>query len=80
MKIAPALRMRAASRSASAVDDFQMLGRDGVDERQRLVEVAHQDHRAEIAPRGAGDLVARQSRELALDRAFDRGGETSHRR
>ena len=56
--------------------DFQMLGRDGIDQRQRFVEVAHQDHRAEIAPGGAGDLCARQLPELALDHgAFDRAGE-----
>ena len=44
--------------------DFQMFGRDGVDERQRFVEIAHQDDRAEIPPRRAGDLAARQSRQL----------------
>ena len=75
MKIAPALRMRRGESLGVGGRDFQMLGRDGVDQRQRLVEVAHHDHRAEIAPRRAGDLFARQARKLAFDRALDRAGE-----
>ena len=75
MKIAPALRMRLTDVVGVGGDDFQMLGRDGVDQRHRFVEIAHHDDRAEIAPRRGGDLSARQSCKLNLHRAFDRAGE-----
>jgi len=44
--------------------DFKMLGRNGIDERQRLVEVPHQKNSAKITPRVAGNFFARQVRNL----------------
>ncbi len=70
--MAPASLIFAASASALLGGDLQMLGRETVGERGRLVEARHQDHRAEVVPAGARGLGARQRGELALDR-FDHG-------
>ena len=40
-----------------------------------VLEVAHEDDRAEIAPARGGGLGARQRLQLALDRRLDRVGE-----
>ena len=60
--------------------DLKMLGRDRVDQRDRLVEVAHQDDGAEVAPGRRRDRGARQRRELALDRLLDRRRRARRRR
>ena len=52
-----------------------MLGGDGIRKRHRLIEVLHQDDRAEILPRGPRDFRARQRGKLRLDRARDIVGE-----
>ena len=52
-----------------------MLGGDAVDQRHRVVETAHHDDAPKSRHDAAGDLGARQRRELALDRRFDRVGE-----
>ena len=80
MKMAPALLMRAASASASLGRDLEMLGREPVGKRGRLVEAFDQDDRAEIAPARARGLRARQHGKLGLDRLLDRAGESLHRR
>ena len=50
--------------------DLQVLGRDRVGERHGVVELADQDHGAEIAPRGGGDRATRQGFQLTLDGAL----------
>ena len=70
MKIAPVLRIFPAYGVGSR-HDLKMLGRNGVDQRQRLVEIAHQNDRAEILPGRARNRRARQSFELRGDGRFD---------
>ena len=67
--------MRRAEPLGVGGGDLQMFGRNGVDQRQRLVEIAHQDHRAEIAPRGAATLSRGNCASCAVDRAFGRVGQ-----
>ena len=55
--------------------DLQMLGRELVDQRDRVGKLRHQDDGAEIAPRRAGDLGARQRLELRFHRLLDLIGE-----
>ena len=55
--------------------DLEMLGGNGVGQRHRLVEMSDHDDGAEIVPRGAGDVRARQRRKLAFHRTRDVGGE-----
>ena len=55
--------------------DFEMLGRQPVDQGNGVLEPVDQDDRAVIAPARAGDLGLRQGPELALDRLLDRVGE-----
>ena len=57
-----------------------MLGRQAVDQRRRLGQVADHDDRAVIAPAGGGDRPPRQVAELRLDRRRDRIGEAARRR
>ena len=52
-----------------------MLGRQLVDQRNRVGQLRHRDDGAEIAPRGAGDGRARQCLELRLHRLLDFAGE-----
>ena len=52
-----------------------MLGRQPVDQRDRVGKLRHQDDGAEIAPRRAGDFCARQRLELRLHRLLDLIGE-----
>ena len=54
-----------------------MLGRDRVDQRDRLLQARDHDGGAEIAPRRAGDRGTRQRLELRRNRAFDLVGESS---
>ena len=65
--------LRRPAASASARLDLEMLGRERVDQRHRLVEVAHQDDRAEVAPRRAGDraraAASRAARSTACSTA-----------
>ena len=59
---------------------LEMLGRDAVDQRRRLVPVATTmiaPFACQLAPRDRG---ARQRRQMALDRGLDRGGEVGSRR
>ena len=73
--MAPALRMRRASASGSPVAistcSAAMRSASGA----RLVERAQQDDGAEGLPAGAGDVAARQGRELAGDGGLDLAGE-----
>ena len=72
MKIAPALRIRPASRSAIGGENFEMLRREPIDQRDRIVKLAHDDDGAEFAPRRAGDFRPRQRLELRFDGLLDR--------
>ena len=70
--MADALGQRAA---ASRDQQLDVLGRQAIDQRGRVVQVRHHHDRAEVAPAGARDGLARQLGELALDRRGDRIGE-----
>jgi hypothetical protein len=56
-------------------DDLQMLGRQLIDQRNRVGKFRNGDDGAEIAPRRAGDFGARQCLELRLHRLLDLIGE-----
>jgi hypothetical protein len=54
---------------------FEMLGRDAVDQGHRLVPIGDEDDCAIVPPARACDLGARQALEVARDLPFDRAGE-----
>ncbi len=70
----------ARKRVGIAGGDFEMLRREPVGERRRLVEALDQDHGAEIAPARARGRGPRQHGKLRLDRLLDRAGESLDRR
>ena len=59
--------------------DLQMLGRDAVGKRRRLVERAQLDDGAEHVPASPAMLPRGSAAELARDRRFDRARESAHR-
>ena len=63
---------RSAQGVGVARDDFEMLGREPIDERRGRGQVRREDDRAVVAPARAGDLRARQVGELGLDRRAHR--------
>ena len=65
----------ATQRVGVAGDDFQMLGREPIDQRRRRGQAGRQNDRAEIAPARAGDRLSRQPVELAFDSCGDLAGE-----
>ena len=69
------MRILSASRSASGVSISRCSGAIASTSGIACVEIAHEDDRAEVAPRGAGHRAARQRRQLRLHGALDRGGE-----
>ena len=55
--------------------DLKVLGREPVDERHRGIEVRNEDDRSVLGPARAGDVAARQDRELLCDGSLDPGRE-----
>ncbi len=55
-------------------ENFEMLRRKLIDQRDRIIELAHDDNRAEFVPRRAGDFCPRQRLELRLDGLLDAVG------
>ena len=70
--VADALGQRAAARATSS---STCSGARRSTSAGACVQVRHHHDRAEVAPAGARDGLARQRRELALDRRGDRIGE-----
>ena len=74
-KIAPALRILRQQRLRIVDRQLDVLGGDAVGELDRLGQRGDDDDGAELVPALAGDLRARQQRELALDLVRDGIGE-----
>ncbi len=68
--------MRAARDFRHLDRQLQMLRRQTVDQRRRLVQVAHDDHRAMLAPARLGDASARQGLQMVREGRQHRVGKT----
>ena len=57
--------------------ELEMLGRDPVDQRRRLLPIGDDQDGAMRLPAGSRDLRPRQVRQVALHRRLDRGRKTA---